>query len=242
MITLSLIFVYTYAPIQDKQESVLLPDTYEKLIQQIEAITDKSQEGNLQKIRDNIFLMTNIVSAVMKDNIACIIPDKSVMKKLDQTSTVIIAESGAFTMPTKKGSIMGDAIVGTKSKVQQQNPLLKIMHNKQQLIEQLLYRIELHMDHSGDRFKERFNRKSSELLTKLQQSKSDLIQACAEQRSRLSQSHPYLSNYNFVDESTHGKTAVPRYVFGDAMKPVLKEPIGQTRLSPLGLMHEFYSV
>ena len=155
----------------------------------------------LVSVPGHINTLARLVPAIAKDEIACVVPTPEELKKLESKTRVILPEAGAFSMPSRRGTVMGDVVLGQDVLIRQQNPLLQIVKEKHTLVTALLKKVELQMDQRGDRMKSRFIKRSSMLTEAIGQLKTDVVAACVRQKTRLAQTHPQLSNYQFIDES-----------------------------------------
>lgn len=189
-------------------------------------------DHRMQQIKEDVLLISKIINGIQKDKIACIIPTNDEIKRLTKNTRIVIPESSAF------GG--GDVMLGHENILRKKNPLLEIVKDRERNIHKLVNAIQLDLDVKGDRFNNRFMKKSIRLKTDIDDMKNKVISGCARQKIRLKTSHPHLSNYSFINESVNSAFISPsNYIHGKSLQPVDRDY--QVDESKLGLMHEFAS-
>jgi len=232
LVIVVMIFLYLYlTPIQADVNQI--PVDYMRMfttIESMEAIVPG--DSRIERIKESATLISRITEGIKKDTIACIIPLKKDIKTIKNTSKIVLPESAAF------GG--GDAVLGSKNIIKQKNPLLEIVKEKEMQIHESMNAIQLHLDVRGDKFKTRFMKKSILLKEEIEEMKNKVISGCSRQKIRLKNSHPHLSNYEFIDENVVNNMIPPsNYVHGKSVTPVGRDY--KVDDSKLGLMQEFYS-
>ncbi len=226
-----IVFLYLYlTPVQTNQSGglSLMMNTN---IESMQAMVPKG-DNRIEKIKEYVTLISKITEGIKKDKIACIIPTKEDMKLIKNDIKIVFPDSAAF------GG--GDAIIGSQNIIKQKNPLLETVKEKERRIHKLINSIQLDFDVKGDKFKTRFMKKSIILKNEIDDMKNKVVSGCARQKIRLRNSHPHLSNYEFVDENTNNGVIPPsNYVHGKSVTPVGRDY--KVADSNLGLMQEFFS-
>uniref|UniRef100_A0A6C0IY12 Uncharacterized protein n=1 Tax=viral metagenome TaxID=1070528 RepID=A0A6C0IY12_9ZZZZ len=224
-----LTFLYLYlTPSQTNQSSGGMMNT---IIESMQAIVPQG-DYRIDEIKEYLTLIFKITEGIKKDKIACIVPTKDDINLIKKNTNIILPDSAAF------GG--GDATLGSKNFIKQKNPLLETVKEKERRIHELLNSIHLDLDVKGDKFKTRFMKKSLILKNEIDDMKNKVVSGCARQKIRLRNSHPHLSNYEFVDENTNNSMIPPsNYVHGKSVTPVGRDY--NVEDSKLGLMQEFYS-
>jgi hypothetical protein len=224
-----LTFLYLYlTPVQTNQSSEVMMNTN---IESMQAMVPQGDE-RIYKIKQNATLILKITEGIKKDKIACIIPTKEDINIIKNNTKIVLPDSAAF------GG--GDATLVSKNIIKKNNPLLETVKEKERRIHELINSIQLELDVKGDKFKTRFMKKSLILKNEIDDMKNKVISGCARQKIRLRNSHPHLSNYEFVDENTNNGIIPPsNYVHGKSVTPVSRDY--KVEDSKLGLMQEFFS-
>lgn len=218
------------------------------IIGEMRAIVPRTatSERLFRHVVEDVSFISKIVPAIDADTIACIVPDDKGRQMIDDATVVILPEAAAFGTPSKPGATFGDVVIGNAPQhIQQKNPLIEAINAKQRHVQQCTNAINLEMDQSGDKMASRFERKSAALLHAIDGIKSDVLRACADQRSRLRVSHPHLSNYAFVDDAYYdpASSRIPLYSYGSSMQPVHQQGASTDDTtndwSVLGLIKEY---
>ena len=225
-------FLYLYlTPDQTTRSSEGLGVMMNTSIESMQAMVPQGGD-RIEKIKEHVTLISKITEGIKKDKIACIVPTKEDMNLIKNNTKIILPDSAAF------GG--GDTTLGSKNIIKQKNPLLETVKEKERRIHELINSIQLDLDVKGDKFKTRFMKKSLILKNEIDDMKNKVVSGCARQKIRLRNSHPHLSNYEFVDENTNNGMIPPsNYVHGKSVTPVGRDY--KVEDSKLGLMQEFYS-
>lgn len=227
-----LTFLYLYlTPAQSNQSSGELSVMMNSSIESMQAIVPQGDD-RIDKIKEDVTLISRITEGIKKDKIACIVPTKEDINIIKNNTKIVLPDSAAF------GG--GDATLGSQNIIKQNNPLLETVKEKERRIHELINSIQLDLDVKGDKFKTRFMKKSIILKNEIDDMKNKVVSGCARQKIRLRNSHPHLSNYEFVDENTNnGMISPSNYVHGKSVTPVGRDY--KVDDSKLGMMQEFYS-
>lgn len=225
-------FLYLYlTPVQTNKSSGGLDVMMNTCIESMQAMVPQGDD-RIQKIKEDVTLISKITEGIQKDKIACIIPTREDFKLIKNTTKIVFPDSAAF------GG--GDAILGSQNSIKQKNPLLETVKEKERRIHKLINSIQLDFDVKGDKFKTRFMKKSIILKNEIDDMKNKVVSGCARQKIRLRNSHPHLSNYEFVYENTNNGVIPPsNYVHGKSVTPVGRDY--KIEDLNLGLMQEFFS-
>jgi hypothetical protein len=227
-----LTFLYLYlTPAQTNQSTGGMNVMINTCVESMQAIVPKGDD-RIDKIKEDVMLISKITEGIKKDKIACIVPTNNDIDILKKNIKIILPDSAAF------GG--GDATLGSKNVIKQKNPLLETVKEKEKRIHELINSIQLDLDVKGDKFKTIFMKKSIILKNEIDDMKNKVVSGCARQKIRLRNSHPHLSNYEFIDENTNNGMLPPsNYVHGKSVTPVGRDY--KVDDSKLGLMQEFYS-
>jgi len=224
--------LYLYlTPAQTNQSTGGMNVMINTCVESMQAIVPKGDD-RIDKIKEDVMLISKITEGIKKDKIACIVPTNNDIDILKKNIKIILPDSAAF------GG--GDATLGSKNVIKQKNPLLETVKEKEKRIHELINSIQLDLDVKGDKFKTIFMKKSIILKNEIDDMKNKVVSGCARQKIRLRNSHPHLSNYEFIDENTNNGMLPPsNYVHGKSVTPVGRDY--KVDDSKLGLMQEFYS-
>ena len=216
--------------------SAAAPGPAGALVESMQLIVPEG-EARMRSVASHVALIGRVVEGIRKDKIACIVPTKEEVSRAGADWKIVLPDSAAF------GG--GDAVLTPGNVIRQKNPLLEIVKEKERKIHELLSAVQLDLDVRGDQFKTRFLKKSMLLKEEIDQAKHDVVSGCSRQKIRLRQSHPHLSNYEFLSENVNNATSAPpaSYVHGRSLAPVSRDDAGHdpTR-GALGLLYESYSV
>lgn len=225
------IFTFLYLYLTPAQTNQATGNVMNTIIESMQPMVSEG-DNRIDKIKEDVTLISKITEGINKDKIACIVPTKDDIDILKKNTKIILPDSAAF------GG--GDAILGSKNLIKQKNPLLETVKEKEQRIHKLINSIQLDLDVKGDKFKTRFMKKSIILKNEIDDMKNKVVSGCARQKIRLRKSHPHLSNYEFIDENTNNGMIPPsNYVHGKSVTPVSRDY--KVEDSKLGLMQEFFS-
>lgn len=227
-----LTFLYLYlTPAQTNESLGGMGMMMNTTIESMQAMVPQGDD-RIDKIKEDVTLISKIIEGINKDKIACIVPTKDDINILKKNTKIIFPDSAAF------GG--GDATLGSKNLIKQKNPLLETVKEKEKRIHKLINSIQLDLDVKGDKFKNRFMKKSIILKNQIDDMKNKVVSGCSRQKIRLRKSHPHLSNYEFIDENTNnGMLPQANYVHGKSVTPVGRNY--KIEDSNLGLIQEFYS-
>ncbi len=228
-----LLFLYLYLTPPPSVEQT--SDDFVRMNTTVESIQSIIPEGDdrVQKIKEDVKLISKISEGIKQDKIACIRPTREEIKALQKNTKIVFPDSAAF------GG--GDVVIGSENIIKQNNPLLEIVKEKERNIHKLINAIQLDLDVKGDKFNTRFMKKSITLKDEIGDMKNKVVSGCARQKIRLKKSHPHLSNYEFISENVFGDATISpsNYVHGNSLTPVERDD--KLGVSNFGLMQEFYS-
>jgi hypothetical protein len=235
-LVITVVFTFLYLYISPVESDVNSSVNLNLNVESMGSILPYGDE-RLERIKQDMKLISQIKEGIKNDRIACIVPRKEELEKSKKNVKIVFPESAAF------GG--GDVVMGSESMIRQKNPLLEIVKEKEISIHKMLNSIQLDLDIKGDKFKSRFLKKSILLKDEIDDMKKSVVSGCARQKLRLKNTHPHLSNYEFVSENTNTASITPsNYIHGKSLTPVVYENSQDKKYvgDKAGLVQEFYSI